>query len=171
MHCFKLESTRRSHFSREAGGIPHDRPMKSSKLSPQQMTERDEVGGSSGTIPPHCVPIKSLGGTCPGDSELDLGTPQLQYSTAGLLCGITATTGTQCASTGSSLEKLAQLSPSLSIMPSSSTVRTSGTSKRPLAVEPRKTDGHGVSLGPSCGHAAMDQVHLICFLPFLVPRV
>ena len=79
----------------------------------------------------------------------------MQYSTAGLLCGITATTVMQCASTGSSLEKPAQPPQSLSVMPSSLTVRTSGTSKRPLAVELRGTDGDGVSLGPSCGHAAM----------------
>ena len=135
------------------------------------MAGRDEVGGSSGTIPPHCVHIKSLGGTCPGDSELDLGTPQLQYSTAVLLCGIAATTGMQRASTASSLEIVAQPPQSLSIFPSSSTVRTSGTSKGPLAVEPRGTDGDGVSLGPPCGHAAMDEVPLICVLPFLVPRV
>ena len=107
------------------------------------------------SIPPHCVPIKSLGGTCTGESVLDLGTPQSQYSTAGLLCGITATTGMQRASTSSSLEIVAQPPQSLSIFPSSSTVRTSGTSKGPLAVEPRGTDGDGVALGPSCGHAAM----------------
>ena len=67
MHYFKLESIGRSHFSRgkhSSGGIPHDRPMKSSKL-PQQMAGRDEVGGSSGTIPPHCVPIESPGGNLP----------------------------------------------------------------------------------------------------------
>ena len=125
--------------------------MKSSKQSSQQMAEWDEVGCSSGTIPPQCVPITSLS----GEYELDLGTPQSQYSTAGLLCGITATTGMQCASTASSLEILAQPPQSLSIFPASSTVRTSGTSKGPLAVEPKGTDGDGVTLGPSYGHAAM----------------
>ena len=148
MHYFKLESDLISVGKHSSGGVPKDRPMKSTKLSPQQMAECDEVGGPSGTILPHCVPIKSLGGTCTGDSELDLGTPQSQYSTAGLLCCITATTGMQCASTDSLLENLAQPPQSLSIFPSSSTVRTSGTSKGPLAVEPRGTDGDGVTLGP-----------------------
>ena len=129
-----------------SGGIPSVRTINFSKLGPQQMAGRDEVGGSSGTIPPHCVPIESFGATCPRDFELDV---------AGLLCGMTATMGTQAASTCSSLEKLAQPSRSSPILPSSSTVWATGNSKRPLATEPRGTDGHGVSLGPSCGSAAL----------------
>ena len=81
--------------------------------------------------------------------------PRSHYSTTGLHDGMPPTTRTQSASTCSSLERIAQPSWSSCISPSSSAVRTTGTSKRPLAVEPRGTDGHGVSLGPSCCDAAV----------------
>ena len=156
-----------------SGGIPHDRPMKSSKLSPQHMIERDEVGGSSGTIPPHCVPIKSLGGTCPGDSELDLGTSRLQYSTAGLLwwyhsyygyavCEYRFIVGETCAATTEFDYQChrARLCGRLQLR------------KGPWLSSRGEFDGDGVSLGPCCGHAAMvTRFILICFVPFLVPRV
>ena len=120
-----------------SGGIPSVVPITSSELGPQKTAER------------HDVPVG------PRDSELDMGSPHLHSSTAGLLGGMAVTMGTQAASTCSSLEGIAQPSRSSPFLPSSSTVLTSESSERPLATEPRGTDGHGVSLGPSCGSAAL----------------
>ena len=163
MHYFKLESIRRSHFSRKTQFRRYStRPMKSSKLFPQQMAEWDEVGGSSGTIPPHCVPIKSLGGTCTGESELDLGTPQSQYVwlLRYAVCEYSFIDGGSCAAT----TEFVYLSIELDCADILNFERAPG-----CRAEGNRWRWRRVGTLWSRGHG--DEVLLICLLPFLVPRV
>ena len=120
-----------------SGGIPQDRPMKSSKLSPQQMAEWDEVGGSSGRIPPQCVPIKSLGGALEILSWIWV---RRKRSILRLVYCVVLQLLRVC-SVRVQVHRWRNLRSHhrvcLCIFPSSSTVWTSGTSKGLLAVELR----------------------------------
>ena len=79
----------------------------------------------------------------------------VQYSTDGMTLGITAATGIPRSSSSSSRKKLGHTSRSSTVLFPSPTVQTPRTFEAPLAVEPTGSDGDGVSLGPSCGHAVL----------------